>query len=226
MNPSLSLLLYSDQIIPANARIDARLLEVLRPRGSRIGYIASSREPDRQFFAERRSYYAGLDLHLDVFVDPTSASEHEVRSSIFGCDAIHLAGGDTVGFLRWLRDAGLIQPLRDWAEAGGTLIGTSAGAILMTPSIALDALYKGGDPETVEAPEALDLLPFEVFPHWEDRPAFKSALLSHSRRTANPIAAIPDGDGIFVSQGRVHCIGPILWFERGSKIGCPFDGDR
>lgn len=224
MNPSLSLLLYSDQIIPANARIDARLLEILRSRGPRIGYVGSGPEPDRRFFEERRAYYAGLDLQLDVFVDPASALEHEVRSSLFGCDAIHLAGGDTAAFLHWLREAELIQALRDWAQAGGTLIGTSAGAILMTPSIALNALYEGNDPETVGAPEALDLLPFEVFPHWEDRPDYESALLSHSRRTAHPIAAIPDGDGIVVSRGRVNCIGPILWFQRGTRVDCPLEG--
>ena len=72
---TINAVLYSDQIIPANAKVDLRLVALMKGRGRRIGYIPSDPEPDQRFYKERRAYYARRDLDLDLFhdLDPTIA---------------------------------------------------------------------------------------------------------------------------------------------------------
>lgn len=110
----------------------------------------------------------------------------------------------------------MIDALRRWAASGGILIGTSAGAILMTPTIAVDALFSGRRPEDVEDGAALDLLPFEFFPHLHAKTSYLPDLLRYSANTPRPIIACPDGDGVVVARGRVSCVGNPLWLCNGA----------
>lgn len=217
----LDAVLYSDQVIPANARVDARLIEMMEPRGRRIGYIPSGPDPDLRFYSQKRAYYARYGLALDAFYDLDADHGGAELDALLACDAIHLSGGDTLAFLGRLKRSGMQERLRDWASGGGLLIGTSAGAILMTPTIAVDALFGGGRPEEVKDGAALDLVPFEFFPHARAKPSYLPDLLAYSRRNARPIVACPDGDGVVVAQGVVECIGDPLWLWNGSveRIG-------
>lgn len=213
----INLALYSDQIIPENAAVDVRLLAMLKARGAgtRIGYVASGPEPGKRFFHERKIYYARCGLDLAAFHEAGTA-DAGVRNALFACDAIHLSGGHTGGFLRRLRGGALLDPLRDWALAGGVLIGTSAGALLMTPTIAADALFSGNRPEEVQNGAALGLVPFEFFPHLNGNAAYLPALIRYSRFTPRPILACNDGAGVVASGGRVACIGRSVWIEDGA----------
>ncbi|AHG46405.1 peptidase E [Rhizobium leguminosarum bv. trifolii CB782] len=207
--------LYSDQLIAENAPMDRRLAALTRSRGNRIGYIASGPEPQREFFDEKRQYYARYGLSLDLFVDLDALSGDAEISRLFSCDAIHLTGGHTGDFLRRLRQSGMLEKLRRWALDDGILVGTSAGAILMTPTIAADALFSGGSPDAVRDGVALDLVPFEFFPHLNDDPGYLPALLRYSETTANPILACRDGEGLILGNGLVEIFGTPLTISAG-----------
>jgi dipeptidase E len=213
---TINAVLYSDQIIPANAKVDLRLVALMKGRGRRIGYVPSGPEPDQRFYTERRAYYARCGLDLDLFHDPDRPHDAAALAALLDCDAIHLSGGDTAAFLLRLRKNGMLERLRAWAEAGGLLIGASAGAILMTPTIAVDALYDEGQANSIQDSEALALLPFEFFPHLQAKPRYLADLKEYSTRTPRPIIACPDGDGIVVTEGVVDCIGDLLWIARGT----------
>jgi dipeptidase E len=212
----INAVLYSDQVIPANAKVDLRLVGLMEGRGRRIGYVPSGPEPDLRFYKERRAYYARRGLDLDLFHDLDRPHGDAALTALFACDAIHLSGGDTAAFLSRLQRSGMLEKLRAWARAGGLLIGASAGAILMTPTIAVDALYGDGHPNTIEENDALALLPFEFFPHLQAKPRYLADLKEYSRRTPRPIIACPDGDGIVVADSIVDCIGDLLWIARGT----------
>lgn len=209
---TLNLAFYCDQRTPEDDAIDYRLLKMLAARGGgrRIAYLPSGPEPDRQFFRERVSHYARLGLDLAIFHDVDHAQTPSAIDGLLTCDAIHLTGGQTAPFLHRLKRSGMLGLLRDWALSGGILVGTSAGAILMTPTIAVDALFSGGRPEDMPDADALALVPFEFFPHFD--PAGHTAELArYSARTINPIIACRDGEGVVVSDGRVECFGnPVL----------------
>ncbi|QEN84775.1 peptidase E [Labrys sp. KNU-23] len=213
----LNLALYSDQIIPENSVIDARLVELLEARagGYRIGYIPSAPEPDRRFFNERKAYYSRCRLRLSVFYDLDIPHSAEETGELLACDAIHLSGGHTRGFLERLRQSGLIPVLRDWVLSGGILIGASAGSILMTPTIATDSLFSGGNPEETVDGEALDLVPFEFFPHLGVQTDYLPKLIHYSRHISRPIIACRDGEGVVLTRGKIEYFGTPLWIEGG-----------
>lgn len=213
----VNLVLYSDQTAGEGAEIDACLLGLLRERrgGARIGYVASGPDPEHTFFQAGRAYYARLGLDLCLYHDLDLTRDAMDIARLFACDAIHLSGGHTGDFLMRLKRSALLAPLRDWARGGGVLIGVSAGAILMAPTIATDALFLGERPEDVEG-EALDLMPLEFFPHLDDDAAYLPALLRYSRHTRRPILACNDGDGAVVHEGRVACFGKAIWIVDGA----------
>ncbi|MBX4925086.1 Type 1 glutamine amidotransferase-like domain-containing protein [Rhizobium binae] len=207
--------LYSDQLIAENAPMDRRLAALILSRGNRIGYIASAPEPRREFFDEKRQYYFNYGLSLDLFVDLDALSGDEEIGRLFSCNAIHLTGGHTGDFLRRLRQRGMLERLRAWALDDGIPVGTSAGAILMTPTIAADTLFSGGSPDADRDGAALDLVPFEFFPHLNDDPGYFPALLRYSETTANPIVACRDGEGQIVGNGLVEVFGAPLIISDG-----------
>ncbi|WP_047454219.1 Type 1 glutamine amidotransferase-like domain-containing protein [Rhizobium rhizogenes] len=209
----VNLAFYSDQIIPESKEIDLRLLAMMESQGlgTRIGYIPSGPEPERHFFNERKRHYGAYGLEMSLFYDLDETHGAEEKEALFACDAIHLTGGHTGGYLHRLRRSGMLPLLRNWALQGGVLIGTSAGAILMTPTIATDALFTGSVPEALTEETALDLVPFEFFPHLSENATYLPELVRYSKLTSRPIVACDDGDGIIVSGEWVSCIGkPIL----------------
>lgn len=214
----LNLILYSDQIFPDCSAIDRRLVELLKARGTgnRIAYVASGPEPDRNFFLDAQSYYGRYDLDLALFFDLDEPHSAEDIAALFACDAIHLAGGHTGSFLERLKRSGMVQPMRGWALSGGILIGVSAGAILMGPTIATDALFIGRKPGEIMHGDALDLVPFEFFPHLNDEATYLPDLLRYSTGTSTPIVACNDGNGVVVANGKVECVGNPLWICGGT----------
>lgn len=216
--------LYSDQIIPANRKVDRRLLDLMEPRGRTIGYVASGPEPDRRFFNERHAYYDRLGLELAHFHDLDAPPDPARTAALLACDAIHLAGGDTLAFLRRLERSGMLGVLRDWALGGGLLIGASAGAILMTPHIAVDAIFRNQPPEALTEGAALGLVPFEFFPHLQVRDDYLARLRRYSRHTPRPILACEDGDGMVVTDGMAEGVGTLLRIADG--VVTPLAADR
>lgn len=212
----LNLVLYSDQIIPANDKVDKRLLGLMDGRNGRIGYVPSGAEPDLRYYGDRQLYYSRLALQMDVFFDLDGDVSTSAKTRLFDCDAIHLSGGDTKEFLRRLKRSGMLDELRAWAQGGGVLVGASAGSIIMTPTIAVDGLFLGQKADDLKDESALGLVPFEFFPHLEAEPSYASKLLSYSARNCRPIIACPDGDGVVVSRGIIECIGDAVWYVGGA----------
>ena len=212
-----NLAFYCDQRVPENAAIDRRLLAVMAERGlgRRIGYIPSGPEPSRRYFRDRQVYYGRYGLDLCLFYDLDETHSADDAQALFRCDAIHLSGGHTGGFLGRLKRSGMLPLLKRWADSGGLLIGASAGAIIMTPTIATDGLFTGHAPESLMTETALDLVPFEFFPHLGTRPTYLPELVRYSRSTTRPILACNDGDGLVVTKSGIECIGRPLWIANG-----------
>jgi len=200
----VKLALYSDQIPPLTDPIDARVRAWL-PEGARIGYIPSSPDHERFWFAGLQEYYRRYGFSLTFF-----GLEDEFDESLLGelltCDAIHLTGGNTYCFLYWLRARGMIEPLRQYALNGGVLIGVSAGAILMTPDIRTsslcgDTLYPGLEDYT-----GLSLVNFAIVPHYNGSPVAEAALTEFSKGFNGHVYAVPDGGAVIVDGDEIEFV--------------------
>ena len=53
----------------------------------------------------------------------------------------------------------------------------------MTSTVALDAMFSGEDPRAVRDSKALDLIPFEFFPHLNKSADYLPQLLAYSTET-------------------------------------------
>ena len=201
-----NLILYSDQIQNVTDEIDERLVKMLPRRGAVIGYLPSSPDPDRKFFNERVAYYDRLNLKLKYF-DPAMHYSMDVIGELVKCDAIHLTGGNTYDFNHWLQKKALISVLKQYARMRGTLIGVSAGSILMTPtlfpSMICGDVCRHGDPDQ----EGMDLVPFTVVPHFDESPEMTNAILEFGKYFSRPIYALKDETGIIVTRRQIEFVG-------------------
>lgn len=209
------LVMYSDQTIPENERIDRLMLELIGKPKPKIGYIPSSGFTATSFYGERKAYYRQLGANLAINFDLDLGFYPDLLPELLECDAIHLSGGNTFYFLQRLRARKLLAPLHNYVMSGGVLIGVSAGAILMTPSIDTSILCGDAPPEGLSARltadmGALGLVSFHFLPHYNPELTPNEKIQSLSRRVAAPVYACRDGDGVIVYPDHVETIGDVL----------------
>ncbi|MFI5314107.1 MAG: Type 1 glutamine amidotransferase-like domain-containing protein [Myxococcota bacterium] len=216
--PRAKLMLYSDQIPPKTDRADDRLLALLGKNRVRMAYVGSGPDPERTFYAARESYYARLGIELLPFVEVEDIQRGAHLEALLNADAIHLSGGKTFAFLDRLRTYQLFDPLRRFAVDGGVLVGVSAGAVLMTPSVRTGLLCGDSPPAEVSDPSGLGLVDFAFVPHL-GRYASIVELEAYSRQNAQLLYACADGAAIAVDGGAVECIGDVVRIDAG--VGGP-----
>lgn len=171
----MSLLLLSDT---RDDQVRQRLKDWLASVGERpsVGYLASSADPTREYFAPMVELYDELGGEIIAFAEPIHGPDCELYDPLFECDIIHLCGGNTFEYLHHLGASGLIPRLRAFVEAGGHLVGVSAGAILMTPDIAT-AAYCGDEAVLpFQTTTGLNLVPFHLLVHVKDKDAMAQRL--------------------------------------------------
>lgn len=213
----LRLVLYSDQIVGVTDAIDERLFAMLPPSPT-IGYLPSSPDSDRIWFSGREAYYARYGARLS-FHGLEEEFEPGRLDTLFASDAIHLTGGNAFRFLYWLRERGLLNRLRAFAQTGGVLSGVSAGAILMTPDIASSALCGDTPYPGLEDCMGLGLVDFAVVPHHS---GLEAAVRIFSMTFPGTVYGVPDGAGIVIENGRTELIGEIRAARNGVEKGKPY----
>ncbi len=211
------LVLYSNQISPASAPIDARLFALVNKTHPRVGFIPSRGDPSRKYFIDRHSFYAdhGADLCLNFELD--TDYHPDLLAALWECDAIHLSGGNTFYFLHWLQERQLLAPLREYVAKGGVLIGVSAGAMLMTPNIT-SASYSDDIPlSDTRDDNALGLVDFAFVPHLDEVNPDLVPLKRLSREQSIVVYGSTDSGGIVVDGDRVECIGKVIRIDERSQ---------
>ncbi len=204
---ALHLILHSDQAGSHSRRVDLCALSTVEAQAPRVGYISSSPDPERLYFNDRAVYYAEIGAQLCVYVDELS-SMSDCIPLLAQCDAIHLSGGNTFTFAEWLRGTPLFAALTRFAESGRPLIGLSAGAIILTKSVASAALCGDARSPQITNETGLALVPFGFWPHFvgDSEDGSVDARLLHAYGT---IYACPDGGGVIVNGAQIETFGPV-----------------
>lgn len=184
-------------------------------------YVPFCHEGSQVFFNRFVRRYRGFgasEFHcLPVDVKISERESHRALKS----DIIYLAGGNTFYFLKHLRKSGLIKKLQTFSKRGGVLTGLSAGALIMTPHIGL-AGYPSFDSDENEVNltnlKALNLVPFEYFPHYENTKRFRTAMCAYSKKTPHPVYACEDGGGIIIDGEEKTFFGHVYVFHQGHQF--------
>lgn len=213
INPMLGgIYFYSDQEVPGNERIDALWLAGLKGREIRLGYIPSASDSSRRYFDRKREYYSQYGVRDFIYFDLNKEYRPELLPELLSCQAIHLSGGDPFQFNDAIRKRKFAPVLRKYHEAGGILLGVSAGGIVLTPSIEISHLFYRS---RTKKPEAAGLVSFHFLPHFNRRVASLEQLKEFSARLGCTVYAARDGDGIEYRRDSVAIVGTVIKISSG-----------
>jgi len=217
----MSLVLYSGGHYLDNGALNKACLDATQKRMPRVTYIPSSSDYGLEDFREFVTAFEAVRACEFVYFPIDTPFTQEMRGRALESDLIFLSGGNTFYFLRNLRRLRLLSELRHAHARGKVIAGLSAGAILLTPNIGTASFPSFDCDENfvnLRNFAALQLTPFEFFPHYAQSERYKKALMSASRRTRNPIYAAPDGSGLVVSNGDFRVVGSAHVFHKGHSF--------
>jgi dipeptidase E len=217
------LCLYSGGDRRRNEYIDLRVVERIGKRGS-ITYIPSdSTHPvATSFFEDFKRYYGYYGIKsFKYFCHDRPFRPIDVRRAL-EADAVYLSGGNTFYFKYSLRRSKIDSKLRSFATKGGTLLGQSAGSILMTPTITTAAVGSIKDENEVGLKDmtGLGLINVLFVPHYEERRNVTAELRRFSSASNGQLlVAAQDGGGIVKSEEALTFVGPVTLFSGGEVLG-------
>ncbi|EQC45427.1 Type 1 glutamine amidotransferase-like domain-containing protein [Bacteriovorax sp. Seq25_V] len=217
----MNLVLYGGGHEWENDHLDLEAISLTGKKSPSFTFIpAGSYESEIEFRALIKQYQQFgvkrfLQFSIDVDFDQT------LKDEAFNSDIIHLGGGNTYYFLKYLRSKGMLAELKRFVKNGGVLTGLSAGGILMTPTIDTAGFPEfdcDDNEENLKNLKALGLVNFEFFPHYRNSKRYDKELLAHSTKIKRPLYACPDGSGISVNGKSLKFHGKVYCFFEGKKI--------
>ncbi|MCL1139766.1 Type 1 glutamine amidotransferase-like domain-containing protein [Shewanella pneumatophori] len=191
----------------------ALLLESVKQQAGtklNIGYIASEPDPQRQYYLQTQAMYQAHNAELNVYLELESGFCENSLKSLLNCDVIHLSGGDTFRFLKALKQQSLLPVLRQYSVNGGAIVGVSADAMIITPSIASAPLCGDNNDCQLEDLTALNLVDFMFVPHATDK-QLKEARLPQQAKFEHTICFCPDDAALVSLSGQLQVVGQPEW---------------
>ena len=201
-----------------SAASQAAITEVLNG-GASLGYLASGHEPAQRYYGATQEQYARMGMTLHHYLDLEQGFTLVGLDTLLNCQAIHLAGGDTFQFLAQLQARGLMEPFKAYLNRGGILIGLSAGAMLMTPTIACASLCGDVNHQGLSDLLALGLVPYQFLPHSDlsdggvALSVQAACLLEASTLAEYPLILCSDEDAVIVTKAGLRGFGQPLLFD-------------
>jgi dipeptidase E len=221
----MKIVLYSGGQSRSNHKLHEAVVKLAKKgrksRTLQMTYIPFCSDGASVFYerAIRRFRGHGIERFFCLPVDnnPTVAEMEVALSS----DVIYLAGGNTFYFLKYLKETGMFERVKEFAENGGVMAGLSAGGLIMSPTVKL-AADEGLGPDENDVGllnfDGMDLFPVEFSPHFEPTPKQVKAHIAYSLNTEHPVFASSDGGGIIIDGDTYSVCGNSAMFFRGIQV--------
>lgn len=212
----MRVLLLSNSGRPYLGHARAEVLDFLGP-ARRLGFVTAASLGDEQAYYETARDALAPDLVVEHV-----RWDHDPFPALARIEALFVGGGNTYALLRRLRQAGLLDPIRERVRTGLPYMGSSAGSNVAGPNI---LTTNDWNVVGLTAFEALGLVPFNVNPHYlETDPAMAPGSETRDQRIAeyhvvrdNPVVGIEEGAMVRVEDGlpRVRGTARAKVFRRG-----------
>ena len=217
----MKLVFYGGGGAHENIEVDKQLDKLIESKDPVATFIPSSSYEAEFEFKDFVEQYSKIGIERFLYFPIDLEYDEVMLSEVLSGDLIHLGGGNTFYFLKYLRKTKLIKDLKSFVECGGILTGVSAGAILMTPNIttaSFPVFDKDENDENIKNYGSLNLVDFEFFPHYKNSNRYEKELVKYSKASVGPVYACPDGSGIVVSDYYVQFVGRTYVFFQGKRI--------
>jgi dipeptidase E len=177
------------------------------PSETKIALIptAANVEPGNKdwFFSQIDALHKFGYNYIDV-VD-ISASDVDWRERLSQVDVIFVSGGNTFHLLKCIRETGFDAWLKQNLDSK-VYVGSSAGSIICTPTIAIAAVEPGDvNVHHLTDLTAMNLVDFEVSPHTPDMLSYE-ANEAYAKTIKNVLYALDDESAIEVVDGNIKIL--------------------
>ena len=177
---------------------------------------------DRDAYAAKvRARLTEFGYQLDSICDVEPAQR---RRAVEQAEALFIGGGNTFRLLHALYRDDLLVPMRERAAAGAPLLGSSAGSIVIGPSLGTTK-----DMPVLQPPsfQSLGLFPFQISPHFLDPDPTsrhmgetqEERILQFLEEHATPVVGLREGSFIRYRNNAAVLKGPhtARLFRRGHQ---------
>jgi dipeptidase E len=167
------------------------------------------------YIEKTRRFYEALEIPFELTPIDLDAGYHPaILDVMWSADVLHIPGGNTFELMRAVRHRSVSEPITEFARSGRLLVGVSAGALILAPSIGTarfgdDAEFHDGDDR------GLGIIDFEPFPHWNDLNHFEAELAVYSLGMTHPIRMFDDSSGIVIAGDEITTFGKERIMHRG-----------
>lgn len=191
-------------------KLSHALAKEIKDRGAKVAYISSSpQEEPYAWYQSTIADYTAIDASIQVDYFDLSARFSDAKlQSLNEYRVIYLSGGNTFVFMNDARKRNLYPILKHVADAGGLLIGASAGSLMLSPSI------ESASDEDENSVGMTDFTGFsfvdcEFYPHWVSSESQRAFLDGYKKRHDATIYTCEDGGGIFLEGSSILTFGNI-----------------
>ncbi len=192
------------------------------PKLKKVCYIPAEVQDSegemKQALKDFKKYVKATRFEIAVLENENAAS---IKKKIETSDILFLGGGNTFHFFDNIKKKGLLTAFKKHLKNKKMIIGLSAGGIVLTPSLMMACFpSKDADECNVQRKDfkALNLLPFEVCPHYKSSKNMIKDLLAYSSLHNPPLYGIKDGDFIAVGDEGVYFSNKTALFFHGEKV--------
>ncbi len=125
-------------------------------------------------------------------------AEKEIKR-LLDADILVVTGGNTFVLLNHLRESGLDIAIKNFVkEKGKTVLGFSAGAIVMSPTIRMANSWDidNNDIGMTDFTD-LNLISFDIFPHYEEK--YENDISDYEKSSGQVVQRLTDDDFVILS---------------------------
>lgn len=163
-----------------------------------LSYIPSNGIEDAgSYIEEWRAIAQKCEAQFNVI--DYSLHDSQQQSKLLSSNIVVISGGNTFNLLKKLRESGLDKSIKEFVEKPDfVLAGFSAGALVLTPTIAVCSL-PNFDQNLVGLDDlsGLGIVDFEILPHY-DKQSQKNVLENYRKTTVREVREITDEDYVSI----------------------------